>query len=800
MSKYRFKTKEEFIRDGLWDDKHNCPDKWAFEGQMNKYLGADVPDIYNDDCDEKEDFRYNGWLFQNTDYVLKEQQEYFDDLSQHIGRYIRALVDNPHSGSRVKKGDVGKIINEDQADFPNNKEYFCTEALRKENLGIKYELLPEDYSPEQETKEPNIEFIPGKWYKYNRWYIKYKEHIDNVWRSSEQIDSCKKYRQQESKFGDRDSDDKKILLLDLSEIQEYLPEGHPDKIKNFKLEVGKWYSFNWDYSGKDRIVIAKIKKVEEGYFNISWRSYLWIDKSYSNSDAYCFKDISNIKELSIKEIQKYLPDEHPDKIGSFNFEVGKWYNFTTMKGKYNLYVKVNRVTDKNLFFMNGESISNGYFGKATCIELKLIENPRLVEDLSEIQNFLPDEHPDKIINQKFEIGKWYKWYQKNYGNYHYGKVEKINLETDTLVMFPWIMQCTDYMYSGSFDLSKAEQIQEISVKEVQEFLPEGHVDKFCETCNGEGETMVGKLYPSGHIEVTDTCPDCNGTGFTNNVNKITSNEFKKGEYIVLIDYSPSFSTNYIYKQRENYYYLRAKLDNDGDRNNGNIKFQKKNPYNWRYATQEEIDEYERRGKPYDVTELQKKELSMEKIQEECKKRFPIGCTYISTNKQSEVLKDDSYTYSIIGKQIWAHSGGGCLYENGEWAELVSLPEENITEIPEYVECVDYFSTKYKGKIYNTKIDKPEEESICSWYDILIESGRLEDGSFKISNKEAYEKQKLKSSYVVVHDPFQGTTSSNTNFILDEIGQYPLTPSDCWKNIPKFVEKEFDIYGPTPDIE
>ena len=48
------------------------------------------------------------------------------------------------------------------------------------------------------------------------------------------------------------------------------------------------------------------------------------------------------------------------------------------------------------------------------------------------------------------------------------------------------------------------------------------------------------------------------------------------------------------------------------------------------------------------------------------------------------------------------------------------------------------------------------------------------------------------------DPYKGTIDVFTH---DEVGQYPLTPSECWKNIPKFEEqKEFDIYGPTPDIE
>ena len=168
--------------------------------------------------------------------------------------------------------------------------------------------------------------------------------------------------------------------------------------------------------------------------------------------------------------------------------------------------------------------------------------------------------------------------------------------------------------------------------------------------------------------------------------------FKKGEYIVLIGdgqstigarliQSDQFIKNYCYKVRENNTFLKTELDSNGITTNG----WKGIPYNpnqfhktrnWRYATEKESIEYERRGKPYDVTELQKKELSMKEIQEECKKRFPIGCTYINTNGNKYVLKEGFYTYSIVDKQIWAHSGAGCLYKNGKYATLVSLPEQD----------------------------------------------------------------------------------------------------------------------------
>ena len=48
------------------------------------------------------------------------------------------------------------------------------------------------------------------------------------------------------------------------------------------------------------------------------------------------------------------------------------------------------------------------------------------------------------------------------------------------------------------------------------------------------------------------------------------------------------------------------------------------------------------------------------------------------------------------------------------------------------------------------------------------------------------------------DPYEGTVPNI--FIHDELTQYLSTAFDCSKNVPTFVEKEFDIYGPTPDIE
>ena len=100
---------------------------------------------------------------------------------------------------------------------------------------------------------------------------------------------------------------------------------------------------------------------------------------------------------------------------------------------------------------------------------------------------------------------------------------------------------------------------------------------------------------------------------------------------------------------------------------------------------------------------------MEEIQEECKKRFPIGCTFTNNKGKTNVLRNDSYTYRIIGQIIWAHSGGGLLYADGKYATLVSLPEKNITEIPEYIEAIDSFSEFEEQKEFDIYGPTPDIE-------------------------------------------------------------------------------------------
>lgn len=69
---------------------------------------------------------------------------YYQDLSLHIGRKIKLLVDAPRGGS-LKAGDIGEIVDALTIKFKTNPSYTYMSALDRDNLNIKCELLPKDF-------------------------------------------------------------------------------------------------------------------------------------------------------------------------------------------------------------------------------------------------------------------------------------------------------------------------------------------------------------------------------------------------------------------------------------------------------------------------------------------------------------------------------------------------------------------------------------------------------------------------------------------------------------------------------
>ena len=74
MSKYRFKTEEEFKKDDNWDYSTKAPFNWNDVGKMNHFFGQDIPDRYNKSIESEREFSYEGWTIQARDCIIKEEE------------------------------------------------------------------------------------------------------------------------------------------------------------------------------------------------------------------------------------------------------------------------------------------------------------------------------------------------------------------------------------------------------------------------------------------------------------------------------------------------------------------------------------------------------------------------------------------------------------------------------------------------------------------------------------------------------------------------------------------------------
>ena len=81
-----------------------------------------------------------------------------------------------------------------------------------------------------------------------------------------------------------------------------------------------------------------------------------------------------------------------------------------------------------------------------------------------------------------------------------------------------------------------------------------------------------------------------------------ADQFKEGDYIVILrpknQDSGYIKHGYCYKQRSNYHRFDTDKDSTGCGCSTNIRFEREEW--WRYATPDEISEYERENKPFDT--------------------------------------------------------------------------------------------------------------------------------------------------------------------------------------------------------
>ena len=181
--------------------------------------------------------------YQKENYKIYTFQEWCDKFGHTnpfkpkslVGRYLKALKDNPYCYT-YKKGDYIEIIEDNLKNkIKCKREYIYFHENYNFNFS-EVELMPEGFDPNTKT---TTKFEVGKWYEYSAEYINHKTYAKYSANQSvgrrfyyDEIITENNGFKKEHNWSVLTC--KPVLLTDLSEIQQYLPDNHPDKIKPIK--------------------------------------------------------------------------------------------------------------------------------------------------------------------------------------------------------------------------------------------------------------------------------------------------------------------------------------------------------------------------------------------------------------------------------------------------------------------------------------------------------------------------------------------------------------------------------------
>ena len=114
MTKYRFKTEEEFKDDNLWIeyyDGYGTPENWNEHGDMNHFIGQDIPDTFIRQIEFKQDFNHDDWTFRAEQCILNSV-ELSEEETKEILKQVKnkSLITKRKMNTKtksVKKNPVG---------------------------------------------------------------------------------------------------------------------------------------------------------------------------------------------------------------------------------------------------------------------------------------------------------------------------------------------------------------------------------------------------------------------------------------------------------------------------------------------------------------------------------------------------------------------------------------------------------------------------------------------------------------------------------------------------------------------
>jgi len=390
-----------------------------------------------------------------------------------------------------------------------------------------------------------------------------------------------------------------------------------------KLEEGKWY--RWFHTSHATYHIGK-------YYNNPDENIVRMSPWLINGDQYkitgsfeskFMQDIVEVTDLT--EIQKLLPDGYVDKVAPKSERyLATMKFFNELKEPERSEAIENY--DENRYGIPsslGNALSNGFtWGKSK----QGYNYWNDIRDSIRNNTYFKELEPEVLVFGKYKIGDIVVSLTTNGSTREEGSLFIVQ-ENST----PHKLCYATYygsMNSYEWRLVTPEEVEAYNkgIKNIADIKPtslEGRYIKCLKENDwDEGETKVGdvlkirRVDAGGDLHIGDICLGRfrlrNGEfellpiDYTPEPVKEEQTMFKKGDYIVtLVNDGDCGKVNYCIKQNQDNKDLYPEIDTKDIKGNGSttFTFSDKSGLKWRFATKEEGEEYERQGKPYNVTNL-----------------------------------------------------------------------------------------------------------------------------------------------------------------------------------------------------
>lgn len=260
------------------------------------------------------------------------------------------------------------------------------------------------------VEEPKVEtkFKVGKWYKINNaWYAKHEciHGSGRYWRHGDRITVHRDFHNKPGNLGDNWKDVSIVLLEDLSEIQQYLPADHPDKIKqevkeefkpNITWKIGDYVVFTEDWCRSKKGDIDKIEKLGDGVIAL-----------YLEKEGLVGSPLHEECKLKVfptlQEAQKFSDELLGKSKTSLKVEdlvEGEIYHFVNNTGEYILLLEKSIKQCKNISIGGSSYYKNGNFS-VSCDSVTTANSleEKWLKTCIKQDKFIPKEELDRYDDE-----------------------------------------------------------------------------------------------------------------------------------------------------------------------------------------------------------------------------------------------------------------------------------------------------------------------------------------------------------------------------------------------------------------